>query len=1014
MRYEERKKWFLDLVVVALVGGLVVFAFSYGMALWDPWESSVVMTAQRISQANLSEDAFWVPQFAGHLVFRPLLELWSLAAVLHINSDAPAWLLRLPSGLLGLWLAFVSFVTMRKLFSRKSAYFSLIALLTLPMFVLSAKVLHGGIWTLAALALPLMHFIWMINVQSLRRLHFYQSIFGLSLLFAFLAGGIFALACIALILLSFIAFDTKEQRLSAFCSKFFVVPACISLALILLTFNAYQSHIRYTLEYRIPVPLLTLNQSIEKGGLKSIAMRRDQIIGEFNEKGNIPTRNQRFVLSRDSERLLTDSRLIFSENEVEARRFYEHMKVRFAGQSLPEQTTTKPSRDGAFLATLRFFSFNALDPSNHLKQQTAKIVSGPISFPYNAIFAYPLTKDEINTQSPQSDISQSPVLGLLQAGQSIVINDQNTDSSDFIRVEAGKLHGFVLKRSIVIQETETKLEFKRWTRILQFGLFPWLALLPLIFAVCFAPARLLDGAKLHETKEIRRIQRFLALWIFWGFGILLLSLSYNNHFLLMATIPFAMACGLICASPQFMKDIFKRPWLRVSMAITMCALLIQSLHDIAQQPFRLLEYLLRDPLMKWRESAPEYTPIVLAMGIFFVVIVLLSCFGAFSAIVKKIHKNRPNPLGSFLDEAPEERAEFTPSSEMPTPRMPRAIQLIWQYSLRLLLLPLWHGLRFLRSPAKALCLTACIFSVFCHGLLLPKSSAELSDDWLIEQYHRYAVNSAQIYRLDSASSHPCETYADCSLGYTCSHNKCSLPSLGTYSLRMAKKINEEQLIGLLKQQHKLFVLIPNDEFVRWNQLYRALQFPAARRNLSAFNDTSSRLVLAANFSAPAQDFNPINKILKSTTIGIPNLPPSTLLFGNGLQCVGHTVEQDKNTLKVNVFLKVWKPIKENFQSFLTLNSANNITMKHHTPLSPLLPTKLWLIEDVVIDSYEIPITPEMAGTQYQLKYGLFLAQDYIPLTETPDAQNNDITLQDLVLHYNPLHDTTQWWKPWNL
>ncbi|MGI5830114.1 MAG: hypothetical protein ACOX8U_08125 [Bradymonadia bacterium] len=1010
MSQQEKKKWLFDLFLVSVIGGAAILIFPQSAGLWEPWESSVLMSAQRMASSNIAESAFWVPQLGDHLVFRPLAELWSVAAVLHFFPEATPQILRMPVAILGLWLLFLSFITIRSFFGRKSAYYTAIALLTLPMFAFSSKLLHGGIWPAAAIAAPLLHYIWIFNAKSRRALHLYQSIFGFSLLFSFLAGGLIALSAVLLIVLLIILFNKDKSRFLAFSSRFFVLPACVSLALILLVFSSYQSHIRYTLEYRTAVPLLALNENIEAGGLKSIAFRGEQVIGEFNNRGKMPLRNQRFILSRDPERLVTDSRLIFSENEVEARRFNSLMKERFGETSAIPQSAERANRESAFFAALRFFSLNAIDYAHHISQQSAKVAEAKIRFPYNAVFAYPLLREELEAQSPQTQLDESPILSFLTPNQHLIVDEQNIEESDFVRIELGNSFGYVHKSAIVLNDNESKLEFKRWARILHFGLFPWIAFLPLIFALCFAPRRLLEGGT-REDKKVAFFQRSLAIWLLTASLLMLCSLSFSNHFVLIVTIPFAMACGLMCGSRHFIHDILRPKSLRLALAMVACSILWISFNEIERYHLRIFEYLLRDPVLKWRENLSLYPQAILVMRFSFIGVMLLSLFGIFTALVRLL-QNKQETSAAELDDSSPERDTPHMSAEMPTPKMPSLLALVWRFSFRFLLLPLWHLLRFLRNPAMALCFIACVFAVFSNGFLLAKASRELNDQGIFEQYRSLANAETKLYLLNPEAARPCESYTDCSPGYSCVHKQCSLPNLASTMPKLAKSINEVELAELLASNEKFYLILPKDEFVSWNQRYRSMTTPISRRNFFVLNDIESRLILLANFSSTWKDLNPLNKIVRSTSIGIPNLPPSPLIFSNGIQIVGQTAEEQDGLLKLQVFLKLWRPITEEFQSFVSIHVQDYSRLYHHIPHKTLLPSELWLVEDVVIDSFEIPIEAKLAGKIVKVNYGLFTEHGYIELLDTKEEKKNIVELLDISLQKSEQNAKARWWRFW--
>ena len=108
-----------QIVDFILVLGLSLFVFLFcisqtNMGFWEPWETSTLLVAQRMAQFNILESSFWVPQLGDAFVSQPLLQLWSLALLLHVHPEPDAFLLRLPGALVGVLLVLLSFVAMRQ------------------------------------------------------------------------------------------------------------------------------------------------------------------------------------------------------------------------------------------------------------------------------------------------------------------------------------------------------------------------------------------------------------------------------------------------------------------------------------------------------------------------------------------------------------------------------------------------------------------------------------------------------------------------------------------------------------------------------------------------------------------------------------------------------------------------------------------------------------------------------------------------------------------------------------
>ena len=144
-----------SIVDTVLVLGISAFVFILtvshnGMNFWEPWETSTLLAAQRMAQSSILESSFWIPQVDNVFVAQPLLQLWFLSLSSHIFSEIDPFWIRLPGALAGIFIVCLSFFAVRQVSTRRAAWMTVIALLTMPMFVLSGKLIHGDIWLIVA------------------------------------------------------------------------------------------------------------------------------------------------------------------------------------------------------------------------------------------------------------------------------------------------------------------------------------------------------------------------------------------------------------------------------------------------------------------------------------------------------------------------------------------------------------------------------------------------------------------------------------------------------------------------------------------------------------------------------------------------------------------------------------------------------------------------------------------------------------------------------------------------
>ena len=321
-----------SIVDTVLVLGISAFVFILtvshnGMNFWEPWETSTLLAAQRMAQSSILESSFWIPQVDNVFVAQPLLQLWFLSLSSHIFSEIDPFWIRLPGALAGIFIVCLSFFAVRQVSTRRAAWMTVIALLTMPMFVLSGKLIHGDIWLIVAVSTPQLFYL-LASYATTRRMHRTMLVFtGLSCILSFLAGGLFALAILALSGALFLFVMRRHPQKQAFLKplscRYFIVSIFLAFVAIGCIFGTIVTQSRYAIERRTPMTLAEVNNALDNDNVISIERRNQQIIGTVKSSNATPDSPEQrpFILVESHSNLNTNANEIFAQSESDRKTF---------------------------------------------------------------------------------------------------------------------------------------------------------------------------------------------------------------------------------------------------------------------------------------------------------------------------------------------------------------------------------------------------------------------------------------------------------------------------------------------------------------------------------------------------------------------------------------------------------------------------------------------------------------------------------------------------------------------
>lgn len=844
-----------SIVDTVLVLGISAFVFILtvshnGMNFWEPWETSTLLAAQRMAQSSILESSFWIPQVDNVFVAQPLLQLWFLSLSSHIFSEIDPFWIRLPGALAGIFIVCLSFFAVRQVSTRRAAWMTVIALLTMPMFVLSGKLIHGDIWLIVAVSTPQLFYL-LASYATTRRMHRTMLVFtGLSCILSFLAGGLFALAILALSGALFLFVMRRHPQKQAFLKplscRYFIVSIFLAFVAIGCIFGTFVTQSRYAIERRTPMTLAEVNNALDNDNVISIERRNQQIIGTVKSSSATPDSPEQrpFILVESHSNLNTNANEIFAQSESDRKTFVNDLMWRFQKQTPIRAEKQIPDLEGSFENALRFFWYhtNSSYKKNVLPLVRATEPSKAFADANSAISANTYNDNAVL----QSGIIPTPVFRTDKGTLLRVLNDDKI--SPWIEVQNGAYQrGYVMRSTVEPTASTQNIRWFSWIDILLYGLMPWACFFPIALACLFVSHKKLAisnapfiGEFAQDKNEANdahsALQKLLFCWIIADLIALFVGVNQCNRVFFAGIVPTAILFGIAISAQTFWRTVRNSLEARVFLIVFAWATLFFAMYSLNDEPYRIVRYLLTDPLMHWGQkfSLPSE---------FIVYAIIFACLTplAFSGIAETIQ----NRLTALREQFKRPKREVRTSSSSTLMRVSREETTPMPY-----------------AAAITLTLIAVISSTYIYHTYLPSVTENLTEEALIQRYFELANKSEPVYLLSGENHQLCVSYRDCDPGYVCESNRCRISTFSSYSLDVAKPISRQNMLQAIDPKspaEAAFYIIPKDALFDINITYRHMFAQGARKNLPVIDAPSSRLYLIGE-TAESTSSNPMDSI----------------------------------------------------------------------------------------------------------------------------------------------------------
>ena len=163
-------------------------------------------------------------------------------------------------------------------------------------------------------------------------------------------------------------------------------------------------------------------------------------------------------------------------------------------------------------------------------------------------------------------------------------------------------------------------------------------------------------------------------------------------------------------------------------------------------------------------------------------------------------------------------------------------------------------------------------------------------------------------------------------------------------------------------------------------------------------------------------FNPFQQNSNPITIGQFTVEPWPLVtmmpdfetavaanFGSFITLSGFDLNQETSSLDLTLYWQTQTQPDDNYTIFIHLVDQNGVIVQQvdQVPISGLRPTGGWRPEEILIDSYQIPIPKGTLSGEYHLQMGLYLPDSFsrLPITvnDTSHQMINLLSIQSLFL-----------------
>lgn len=948
----------LEIVIVLAIACVAILTYLVGNAgIWEPWEATTLLLARQLSQTNITEAVFWVPVLDGEIAYRPYLQLWLLAAAFHLVPDPGTFLLRLPSALAGIGLVLLTFVTMRRAATRFASWASVFVLLSLPCFVFSSKLIQGGIWPVFAVSLPILHYLLAVYAKTRREARVFRCFFALSLGISFLAGGLWALAIVGLTFLVGLMMSSHHPMHDAFirpfCTRYFLFPLYIVFIVVGFFFGQYMIHVREILEEREGITVVQLNDALEAGNVETLEKRGSQIIGRMNVNAR---RIKAFVLADSGERLNTQAEYLLKLDDVERRRFDKLSGEYFGTLGVGDQSV---SIMRAMYATVRFF-WRYVDHVREVQNVPLARVRADVlkNNPELAIIRQHSSSASYDVFGLES-MGYDGGLGIVHPGEIVqrvdgTMNDKQADTS-LVEIRSSRADGYLSKDVLEPIVPDTSIEWKDWGRIFSLGLFPWIALWPLMLFGAFAAQKNFEfGRNPFKGEFIRNedeascddfvspFQRILFAWSVVSLVALWFGINFNGFHEYVGVIAIAMLFGLALSSHANWNRILNDGLLKVIFWGMACAIVYVAIQQLVYAPFYLIQHLLIDPLMNWPKNYTIFETTFWA----YVPIYMVLLFLAFShigdsqvcvicaAVKNRFTSNTSDKSGTSL-------IHVTQGSSC-------------------------EGYR----PACIVILAALISAGFIYSQYLPTISQELTETALVDHFVSHSGHGEKLYILQHETERMCATYSDCDPGYICKDAQCRLSTFTTYALSVAQPISRTDLLDLVSPNatEKAYFIIPHGALYELNQTYRETFRLNERKNLIVTKAPSSRLYLLTN-DENQESVNPLENIILDK---VPdNATPVQVKLSQNVDLEAFRMErfvwEPEGSIDLTLYYRVLAASQAPLLLQFSVEWAGHKLVAEH-PLDKLpYPSPSWLEGDVIADAIHIPLYDDQVLGKYEIK-----------------------------------------------
>lgn len=940
------------------------------VGLWEPWETSTILAAQHISQTSIVEAAFWVPQVEGNYVAQPYLQLWILAGLLHAFPDLGAFLLRLPGALAGIVLVLLSFFTVRQASTRRAAWVTALILLTLPMFVLSGKFVHGDIWLIFAVSVPNLLFLSACYATTRRMHRAFLSLTSLSVFLSFLSGGLFAFAvlgleCVVTLLLVW-RHPEKKAIFRPLSTRFFLVPLYIAFLLSGIVFGIHVTEARYTLENRIPMTLTEVNDALDGDRVISIERRGRQIIGTLRvateDSGGNRSRN--FILVESERNHNTDSSEIFKINESERHAFENYLMWRFQKKAPARAQADVPPIGNAFETAFRFFWYHTNSPESQASEKMARVVSEePVKFQrHSSMHSSSAFKSAVAFAEAALDTSY-----MLAPGTLVYVTDDN-DQDSLVGIRTGDgIEGRVEAASLSPLVAERSFKWRSCLDMLLYGLFPWGCFFPIMLICALVAVKRLCVASSVFSGEFNfsaseaasacrsPMQSILLSWLIVSLVALAVGIGQSGHDFFVGIIPAAILMAIALSSPRFWHDVRGSLEARGMYILTALVCLCVAVYLVQVEPFRLVRYLMTDPLMNWGGSGlrvlDQYLVRIVSFVAIFVVLTILAFSRAAEGIQAKVSEFKETYLKPSVEVRSNSSASLMRVSREDVGAMPVA-------------------------PVISLVLMAFLSSTFIYYAYLPAIADNFTETALIDAYFRLADQSEPVYLLKGENTQLCQTYRDCEAGYVCQNRHCNISTFASYSLNVAKPVSRADMIKALSpssaSQQPAFYIMPKDMLFSVNQAYRGMQSVGVRKNLTVVDAASSRLYLIGNHK-DVPSVNPLDQSflneLPSQSISRRQIALNDNVLMEGFR-IDRLVTGGNNSLEMTVFYRLSHEIETPIFFAFALDIANR-KLDFRKPLfgDTSMQSRL-LAGDIIADRIRLDLPMMPAHGSIDIKLGI--------------------------------------------